>query len=132
MALANDIPPSRESKATSITESCLDDTKKEVMEVPKPHTTQQISSQIDASKEPGAATGTTEKEAPAEKDAEEDMEYPHGLKLWIILAALCLAIFLVALDQTIISTAIPKITDHFNSIGDIVRCSQINLPRLCC
>ena len=74
----------------------------------------------------GTATGTTEKEAPAEKDAEEDMEYPHGLKLWIILAALCLAIFLVALDQTIISTAIPKITDHFNSIGDIVRCSQIN------
>jgi hypothetical protein len=132
MALANDIPPSRESKATSITESCLDDTKKEVMEIPKTQTTQQISSQMDASTEPGTATGTTEKEAPAEKDAEEDMEYPHGLKLWIILAALCLAIFLVALDQTIISTAIPKITDHFNSIGDIVRCSQINLPRLCC
>jgi hypothetical protein len=102
------------------------------MEIPKAHTTQQISSQMDPSTEPGTATGTTEKEAHVEKDAEEDMEYPHGPKLWIILAALCLAIFLVALDQTIISTAIPKITDHFNSIGDIVRCSQISLSWLCC
>jgi len=50
---------------------------------------------------------------------EEDIEYPHGLKLAIILAALCFAVFLVALDNTIISTAIPKITDQFNSITDI-------------
>ena len=55
----------------------------------------------------------------AKKDAEEDMQYPHGLKLWIILGALCLAVFLVALDQTIISTAIPKITDRLKSIQDI-------------
>lgn len=61
----------------------------------------------------------TEKEAQAKRDAEEDMQYPHGLKLWIILGALCLAVFLVALDQTIISTAIPKITDRFKSIQDI-------------
>lgn len=44
----------------------------------------------------------------AERDEEEDIEYPHGLKLAVILSALCLAVFLVALDQTIISTAIPK------------------------
>ena len=50
---------------------------------------------------------------------EEEMEYPHGIKLGIILAALCLSVFLVALDQTIISTAIPKITDQFKSIQDI-------------
>ena len=131
MAPADDIPPPRESKATSITESCLDDTKKEAMEIPKTETTHRISSQMDASTEPGTATGTTEKEAHTAKDAEEDMEYPRGPKLWMILAALCLAIFLVALDQTIISTAIPKITDHFNSIGDIVRRSQIYFSRSC-
>ncbi|KAK6591956.1 MFS toxin efflux pump [Botrytis cinerea] len=45
--------------------------------------------------------------------------YPEGLKLVTIILALCLAVFLVALDQTIISTAIPKITDHFKSTGDI-------------
>ncbi|APA14669.1 hypothetical protein sscle_13g094390 [Sclerotinia sclerotiorum 1980 UF-70] len=46
-------------------------------------------------------------------------QYPEGLKLITIILALCLAVFLVALDQTIISTAIPKITDHFRSTGDI-------------
>jgi len=40
-----------------------------------------------------------EKEAQA-SDEEDDIEYPHGVKLAIILAALCLAVFLVALDQT--------------------------------
>jgi len=53
------------------------------------------------------------------EDDEDNMDYPHGMKLWIILAALMLSVFLVALDQTIISTAIPKITDHFKSIQDI-------------
>lgn len=47
------------------------------------------------------------------------VEYPSGIKLAIISIALCLSVFLVALDNTIIATAIPKITDHFNSIGDI-------------
>jgi MFS family permease len=33
--------------------------------------------------------------------------------------AIFMAAFLVALDRTIIATAIPKITDTFNSLGDI-------------
>src|SRR5947207_13255563 len=40
-------------------------------------------------------------------------EYPGGLKLITIIIGLCLAVFLVALDNTIIATAIPKITDAF-------------------
>ena len=40
-------------------------------------------------------------------------------KLLAIVVALCLAVFLVALDQTIVSTAIPRITDHFHSTADI-------------
>lgn len=53
-------------------------------------------------------------------EAEEDTsDYPTGFKLVTLIIALCLAVFLVALDQTIIATAIPKITDHFNSIADI-------------
>jgi hypothetical protein len=48
-----------------------------------------------------------------------DDQYPHGLKLFSIILALCLSVLLIALDQTIIATAIPKITDHFHSIGDI-------------
>jgi hypothetical protein len=48
-----------------------------------------------------------------------DGDYPRGAKLIIILSALCLAVFLVALDNTIVSTAIPAITDEFKSITDI-------------
>lgn len=50
---------------------------------------------------------------------EDEIVYPGGLKLALITLALCLSVFLVALDNTIIATAIPKITDHFNSLGDV-------------
>jgi EmrB/QacA subfamily drug resistance transporter len=63
---------------------------------------------------------TVEKEAEAEEATEQDeSEYPTGVKLTIIIAALALAVFLMALDNTIIATAIPKITDHFNSLTDV-------------
>lgn len=64
----------------------------------------------------GSATDSTHVEKAAK---ENEIEYPHGLKLALIIIALCCAVFLVALDQTIISTAIPKITDEFSSIKDI-------------
>lgn len=50
---------------------------------------------------------------------EENLVYPTGIKLGLITLALCLSVFLVALDNTIIATAIPKITDRFKSLGDI-------------
>jgi len=49
----------------------------------------------------------------------EEIVYPNGLVLAAIVLALCLAVFLVALDQTIIATAIPRITDRFQSVKDI-------------
>ncbi|KAJ7473143.1 DHA14-like major facilitator [Mycena galericulata] len=45
--------------------------------------------------------------------------YPNGIKLAVLILALGLSIFLVALDNTIITTAIPKITDQFNSLDDV-------------
>ncbi|KAH8588905.1 putative efflux pump antibiotic resistance protein [Bisporella sp. PMI_857] len=36
-----------------------------------------------------------------------------------MILGLCLAIFVVALDNTIIATAVPKITDRFNSLDDV-------------
>ncbi|KAJ6615515.1 MFS transporter [Mycena sp. CBHHK59/15] len=49
----------------------------------------------------------------------DDVHYPEGLKLGLITLALCLSVFLVALDNTIIATAIPKITDQFQSLNDV-------------
>ncbi|KIX94209.1 uncharacterized protein Z520_10236 [Fonsecaea multimorphosa CBS 102226] len=60
-----------------------------------------------------------EEQVEIEDEAEDTSNYPKGLKLVTLIIALCLAVFLVALDQTIIATAIPKITDRFNSVTDI-------------
>ncbi|PPR01337.1 hypothetical protein CVT24_006339 [Panaeolus cyanescens] len=48
-----------------------------------------------------------------------NQELPSALNLALIMVSLCLALFLFALDNTIISTAIPKITATFNSVDDV-------------
>ncbi|EXA01913.1 major facilitator superfamily domain-containing protein [Fusarium oxysporum f. sp. albedinis] len=48
-----------------------------------------------------------------------DQEYPTGVKLALITLALCLAVFVMALDNSIIATAIPRITDAFESLNDV-------------
>lgn len=52
------------------------------------------------------------------EDAETNYQ-PKSLKFWTILAGVYLSMCLVALDRTIIASALPKITDEFNSIEDI-------------
>jgi len=47
------------------------------------------------------------------------MDYPQLAQLALIMTALCLAVFCVALDNTIISTAIPRISDDFHAFGEI-------------
>ncbi|KAG2417902.1 hypothetical protein HFD88_001001 [Aspergillus terreus] len=42
-----------------------------------------------------------------------------GLRLAAVFTVLCLAVFLVALDNTIIATAIPRITDQFKALEDV-------------
>lgn len=56
---------------------------------------------------------------PAEDDA-EDPVYPKGWVLVLIISSLCLAVFLVALDQTIIAPALGAITAEYRSVKDIV------------
>ena len=50
---------------------------------------------------------------------EESITYPSKRALVPIITSLYLAFFLVALDRTIIATAIPAITDDFHSLGDV-------------
>lgn len=53
------------------------------------------------------------------REAEADIEYPHGAKLAVIIIGLSLAVLCVALDNTIIATAIPHITDDFHALADV-------------
>ncbi|KAJ5787776.1 Major facilitator superfamily domain general substrate transporter [Penicillium paradoxum] len=73
---------------------------------------------------PSAALDTepTQEEKEEDSDTEtpkDEEEYPNAWRLTLITIALCLCVFCVALDNTIIATAIPKITDQFGSINDV-------------
>ncbi|KAK0708141.1 major facilitator superfamily domain-containing protein, partial [Lasiosphaeris hirsuta] len=63
-------------------------------------------------------SGTTEKHKHEESGLSEP-EYPSRLGLGLIALGLCFAVFLFALDQTIVANAIPKITEEFDSVSDI-------------
>lgn len=45
-------------------------------------------------------------------EQQDSQEYPQGIKLVLITIALAASIFCLAVDNTIISTAIPRITDE--------------------
>ncbi|OQD70479.1 hypothetical protein PENDEC_c023G02839 [Penicillium decumbens] len=59
------------------------------------------------------------KESGSDDIADEEKEYPSTAKLVPILVGLCFQSFCIALDNTILATAIPKITEQFNSLGDL-------------
>lgn len=50
---------------------------------------------------------------------DDDNEYPSGIKLYLVILSLCIAVFLVALDQTIIAPALGAITGEYSSVKDI-------------
>ena len=66
-----------------------------------------------------AETSVEKGGGPPNESATAVPDYPKSWKLFVIVAALCLAVFLVALDQTIVAVAVPKITDHFHSLNDV-------------
>ncbi|CAK7208728.1 hypothetical protein SCUCBS95973_000200 [Sporothrix curviconia] len=50
---------------------------------------------------------------------DDDLVYPTGIRLLLIMLSIFIGMFLVTLDRLIVSTAIPQITNEFNSAGDI-------------
>jgi MFS family permease len=54
-----------------------------------------------------------------ESQPEDEMKYPSGAALTVIMIGLVAAIFLISLDTTIVSTAIPRITDEFHTVADM-------------
>ncbi|ATY63398.1 Major facilitator superfamily general substrate transporter [Cordyceps militaris] len=60
-----------------------------------------------------------EKQPGDAKPVAQLVQYPPVMKRILIMVALYLALFLVTLDQNIIATAIPRITDEFHSMNDI-------------
>ncbi|KAJ5493866.1 Major facilitator superfamily domain general substrate transporter [Penicillium fimorum] len=53
------------------------------------------------------------------EQADPEAEYPRGLKLVLLAGASVMGVFLISLDQTIVGTAVPKITDEFHGLYDV-------------
>ncbi|KAH8896988.1 MFS general substrate transporter [Thozetella sp. PMI_491] len=71
-------------------------------------------------KQAASRAGAEVTQPPADDDDDdEEKRYPKGIKLILIIASLCLSVFLVALDQTIIAPALGAITADFQSVSDI-------------
>jgi MFS family permease len=71
---------------------------------------------------PDPEKGSQQEPQTEKKDAEEgevEAEYPSAVALIFIVVALVLAVFLFALDMTIVATAIPRITDEFHSLDQV-------------
>ncbi|KJR85115.1 efflux pump antibiotic resistance protein [Sporothrix schenckii 1099-18] len=80
----------------------------------------------DHNSDPGVAEKTVDVEAAAaaasaaaSTSPTDNTAYPSGFKLVVLLSAVMVDVFLVALDQTIVGTAIPKITDEFHGLSDV-------------
>jgi len=66
--------------------------------------------------------GDVEKLAPSplpSGSSEDELFQPRSVRFWLTLLCNFLALFLVALDRTIIATAVPRISDEFQALGDI-------------
>ncbi|PSN59526.1 MFS gliotoxin efflux transporter glia [Corynespora cassiicola Philippines] len=68
---------------------------------------------------PASASATSTYEEASETDSADSIIYPSTPRLMLILSSCALSIFLVALDNTIISTAIPRIVDEFRALDDV-------------
>ncbi|KAK9234723.1 major facilitator superfamily domain-containing protein [Lipomyces kononenkoae] len=78
-----------------------------------------VESNADANETDSNSAADGEKAPDSDSKGENTEDYPTGVTLLIVVIGLCLAVLLVALDNTIIATAIPKITDHFGALNDV-------------
>ncbi|CAG8879306.1 unnamed protein product [Penicillium nalgiovense] len=66
--------------------------------------------------QPDQVSTTTEKTSEVKED---ETHLPTGARLVAIIISILFAMFLVALDRTIIATAVPRIANQFNSLNDL-------------
>uniref|UniRef100_A0A8H7NBT2 Major facilitator superfamily (MFS) profile domain-containing protein n=1 Tax=Bionectria ochroleuca TaxID=29856 RepID=A0A8H7NBT2_BIOOC len=92
--------------------------------------------------QPSKAQGTSDESVAVEKveagdkgqpqqETEQQLEYPSGPRFWVIVFALCLVGFLISLDSTVIATAVPEISNEFDSLSDIGWYSSVYFLTMC-
>ncbi|KAK7751747.1 hypothetical protein SLS62_006232 [Diatrype stigma] len=66
-----------------------------------------------------AGNKTSEEDGKNEAPSADDIDYPTGIRLFLLAGASIMGVFLISLDQTILGTAIPKITDEFGGLAQV-------------
>jgi hypothetical protein len=93
-----------------------------------------------AARDQAILSDAQEKPAAATSGPPPPPAYPIGFAFGITLFALFISLFCVALDSTIIATAIPRITDQFHSLQDVgwygssyllTKCGKLAGPSVC-
>lgn len=51
--------------------------------------------------------------------AEDETIYPTGIRFWLIILCNALVLVFIGLDTSIVSTAVPSITDEFHTVADV-------------
>lgn len=76
--------------------------------------------------------GSADQRVADENQSTQNTSQPlNGWRLAITLVGLCSAVFCVALDNTIIATAIPYITDQFQNLNDVGWYGSVYLLTTC-
>ncbi|KAL5529813.1 hypothetical protein ACEPAG_5800 [Sanghuangporus baumii] len=75
--------------------------------------------QYAASQSEKAVDGTLDDPEPVKIDERDEHDYPSVLRLVLLTMGIAVVVFCIALDNTIIATAIPTITSVFHSLDDV-------------
>ncbi|KAI8942372.1 hypothetical protein NX059_000447 [Plenodomus lindquistii] len=57
--------------------------------------------------------------AAEESNSDANVSYSTGFRMWLLAGASIFGVFLISLDQTILGTAVPKITTEFGGLNDV-------------
>lgn len=108
------------SSQTSATTSISDLTKPPLPSTAENEKEQQQDVEVDR-RDSSAKSVSIEKDPELERELSriDTSDYPSAFPLAMIVVALAASIFLVALDMTIVATAIPRITDQFHSLDQV-------------
>ncbi|KAK7734197.1 hypothetical protein SLS63_004482 [Diaporthe eres] len=68
---------------------------------------------------PGSVDGTAAGAQDGAQDGTPEIVYPGTASFSLIALALCLIIYVITLDSTVLATAVPVITDEFDSLKDV-------------
>lgn len=120
-ALVHGLTAARSDVSSGTTSHAVEDEKQEVDEpiAIDPAYAVDAPDTVDRSNTAEGTNGEGKNDKDGTEEPEDDVEYPGGFALGILTFGLCMATFVVALDNTIIATAIPKITTVFNSLNDV-------------